>query len=147
MAVFQPTREEARNFLSEAWRKQRAGELLSPLEAITADVIAAHPEYHDLLEAPSAQPQREFSPDEGEVNPFLHLHLHLAIAEQLSIDQPPGIRSAYTQLLARLDSPMAAQHALIDCLAEAMWRAQRDRTPPDGEAYLECIRRRATRMP
>jgi hypothetical protein len=141
--VFQPSRDEARAFLVEAWRKQRARELLSPLEAIAADVIAAHPEYHPLLEAPDADLQRAYTPDEGTVNPFLHLHLHLAIAEQLSIDQPPGIRAAHARLAARGADPMSAEHVLIDCLAETMWRAQRDRTPLDAQAYIECIQRKA----
>jgi hypothetical protein len=141
--VFQPSRNEAREFLVQAWRRHRSRELLSPLEAIAADIIAAHPEYHLLLESVPAGEQRDFTPDGGEVNPFLHLHLHLALAEQLSIDQPPGIRAAYERLLVRLGEPMAAQHAVIDCLAEMLWRSQRDNAAPDGDAYLDCVRRRA----
>lgn len=143
MSMFQPTRDEARTFLAEAWRKHRAREPLTPLEAITADIVAAHPEYHLLLESAPATDAREFLPEGGEANPFLHLHLHLALAEQLSIDQPPGILAAYQRLLARHGEPMAAQHAAIDCLAETLWRAQRDNAPPDGESYLECVRKRA----
>jgi hypothetical protein len=147
MSMFQPTRDEARTFLADAWRKHRAREPLAPIEAITVDIIAAHPEYHLLLEsAPTADP-RDFLPEAGEANPFLHLHLHLALAEQLSIDQPPGIVAAYRQLLSRHGEPMAAQHAAIDCLAETLWRSQRDNLPPDGEAYLECVRRTASGRP
>lgn len=143
MSMFQPTRDEARTFLAEAWRKHRARQPLTPLEAITADIVAAHPEYHLLLETAPAADSRGFLPEGGEANPFLHLHLHLALAEQLSIDQPPGILAAYQRLLAHHGESMAAQHAAIDCLAETLWRAQRDNAPPDGEAYLECVRQRA----
>jgi len=143
--VFEPSRDEAREFLVQTWRKHRARQLLSPLEAIAADIIAAYPEYHLQLESAPDAAQPEFTPDTGTVNPFLHLHLHLALAEQLSIDQPPGIRAAYERLLACLGEPMAAQHAIIDCLAETIWRSQRDNAPPDGEAYLECVMRRAGR--
>ncbi|MBC7778551.1 MAG: DUF1841 family protein [Proteobacteria bacterium] len=142
--MFQPSRTEARQFLIDAWRRHRAREVVSPLEAIAADVIAMHPEYHALLEQPAeaaALEARDYSPDDGAVNPFLHLHLHLAVIEQVSIDQPAGIAAAYARLLARLDAPLAAQHAIIDCLAETMWRAQRDQGPPDGEAYLACVER------
>jgi hypothetical protein len=144
MSMFQPTRDEARSFLADAWRKHKAREPLAPLEAVTVDIIAAHPEYHLLLETVPAADRRDFLPEGGEANPFLHLHLHLALAEQLSIDQPPGIAAAYRQLLARMGEPMAAQHAVIDCLAETLWRSQRDQAPPDGEAYLACVRRRAS---
>ncbi len=143
MSLFQPTRDEARSFLADAWRKHLAREPLAPLEAIMVDIIAAHPEYHPLLEAAPAPDTHDFLPEGGKANPFLHLHLHLALAEQLSIDQPPGIRAAYQRVLARHGEPMAAQHALIECLAETMWRAQRDNTAPDGDAYLECVQRRA----
>ena len=143
MSLFQPTRDEARSFLADAWRKHQGREPLTPLEAITADIIAAHPEYHRLLEAASVADAGDGLPEGGEGNPFLHLHLHLALAEQLSIDQPPGILAAYQQVLARLGDAMAAQHAVIECLAETMWRAQRDNVPPDGDAYLECVRRGA----
>jgi len=140
-AMFQPSRDEAREFLVQAWRKHRARELLAPIEAQAVDVIAAHPEYHHLLETPDTALMREYTPEAGELNPFLHLHLHLALAEQLSIDQPPGIRAAFERLLDRHLTPMQAQHAIIDCLAETLWRAQRDGTAPDGEAYLDCVRR------
>jgi hypothetical protein len=142
--MFEPTRDEARAFLVDAWRAHREGGVLSPLQAMAVDVIAAHPEYHALLEAPEAALQREYTPAEGEFNPFLHLHLHLALAEQLSIDQPPGLRAAYERLQARSASAMAAQHAVIDCLAQALWEAQRRRMPPDGEAYVAAVRRRAS---
>jgi hypothetical protein len=146
MSVFQPTRDQARAFLADAWRKHRAREPLAPIEAITADIIAAHPEYHALLEAaPTAC--NEAPAEDAAANPFLHLHLHLALAEQLSIDQPPGIVAAYRQLLSRCGEPMAAQHAAIDCLAEALWQSQRDRRSPDGEAYLACVRRIASGRP
>jgi hypothetical protein len=141
--MFQPTRDEARTFLAEAWRKHRSREPLTPLETITADIVAAHPEYHLLLETAQAEESPEPLPEGGEANPFLHLHLHLALAEQLSIDQPPGILAVYQRLLARHGEPMSAQHAAIECLAETLWRAQRDNMSPDGEAYLECLRRRA----
>lgn len=143
--VFDPSRDEARDFLVQSWRKHRARQLLSPLEAIAADIIAAHPEYHIHLESAPGAGQSGFTPETGTVNPFLHLHLHLALAEQLSIDQPPGIGAAYERLLARLGEPMAAQHSIIDCLAETIWRSQQDNAPPDGEAYLECVLRCAGR--
>jgi hypothetical protein len=139
--LFTPSRDEARRFLIEAWRKRCSGTPASGLEIIAGDVIAMHPEYHALLAAPDAL-SREWTPEDGATNPFLHLALHLAIEEQLSIDQPPGIRAALESRLARHGDRHAALHDLLDCLGETLWRSQRDRRPPDGVTYLDCIRRR-----
>jgi len=143
--VFNPSRDQARRFLAEAWRKRCAGLPATPLEMIAADVADLHPEYHGLLAGGEEALAREWTPEQGETNPFLHLSLHLAIEEQLSIDQPPGIRAAFETLLARLGDRHAALHRVLDCLGEVMWTAQRNRAPPDGPAYLECLRRAASR--
>lgn len=138
--MFNPTRDQARRFLIDAWAKRRGKLPATPLETLTADLVELHPEYHALLEAEDAL-QREWTPEQGETNPFLHLSLHMAIEEQLSIDQPPGIRAAFEALLARRGDRHEALHVVLDCLGEVMWRAQRDRAEPDGAAYLECLRK------
>lgn len=139
--MFNPSRDEVRRFFTETWRKQRAGEILTPLEAMAADWITQHPEYHaDLADADSACTQ-DYAPERGQGNPFLHLSMHLAISEQLSIDQPPGIRAAYEKLAARLGAAHEAQHAIMECLGETLWEAQRNNAPPDSDAYLARIER------
>lgn len=140
--MFNPSREQVRQFFCEAWRKHRARSILEGAEVIAADLISHHPEYHSLLENPAAAMEQEFTPESGQMNPFLHLSLHLAVAEQISIDQPPGIRAAYQALRSRLDVH-DAEHAILECLGEAIWRAQRLGGPLDGVAYLDCIRRTA----
>ncbi|MDK9725086.1 MAG: DUF1841 family protein [Sterolibacteriaceae bacterium MAG5] len=141
--MFNPSRDQARRFLVEAWRKRRDKLPATPLETMAADIVALHPEYHTLLEAGDEALAREWTPEDGETNPFLHLSLHLAIAEQLQIDQPPGIRAACDALAAKYGDRHAALHDILECLGETVWRAQRDRSPPDGAAYLDCIRRRS----
>ncbi len=140
--MFNPSRDQARRFLLEAWRKRRDGLPATPLETLAGDVMSMHMEYAPLLDAGEEALAREWTPEDGETNPFLHLSLHLAIEEQLSIDQPPGIRAAFEALLARRGERHAALHDVPDCLGETIWRAQRDRAPPDGAAYLECLRKR-----
>jgi uncharacterized protein DUF1841 len=137
--VFTPSRDEARRFLIEAWAKFGAGAPLSPLEAMAARVIAAHPEYHRIVETPEPSVERDYRPEQGEANPFLHLSLHLAIEEQLSIDQPPGIRAEFERIRAGRGDAHAAQHALLECLGEVLWHAQRYATAPDSERYLACL--------
>lgn len=141
--MLEPSREQARAFFFETWRKYRAGEPLSGLEAMALELILLHPEYHAVLEQSERTREREYLPELGETNPFLHLSLHLALEEQLSIDQPPGIAERFAALLARHGERHAALHAALDCLAEMVWRAQREGLPPDGAAYLECLRRQA----
>ncbi|MCX8146768.1 MAG: DUF1841 family protein [Azovibrio sp.] len=140
--MFTPSRDTARRFLIDAWEKRTQGRPATPLETLAADVIALHPEYHALLADPAAI-ERDWAPEDGAMNPFLHLSLHLAIEEQLSIDQPKGIRAALTSRLARHGERHAALHDLLDCLGETLWRAQREQRPPDGQAYLDCIRRKS----
>ena len=112
--MFAPTRDEARRFLVDAWRKHRAGAPLSALERMAADLIALHPEYHPIVEEPEPHVDRDYGPEGGETNPFLHLALHLAVAEQLSIDQPPGIRAQFERLRAARGDEHAALHAVLE---------------------------------
>jgi len=123
----------------EAWRKHRERLPLVGMEAIVVNVMLEHPEYHAMLDNPEHYMDRDFTPESGDTNPFLHMSLHLAIEEQLSIDQPPGIKSRYQRILNRYGSPHDAQHIVMECLAEMIWQSQRNNAPPDGVAYLECL--------
>ena len=138
--MFDPSREQVRDTFFEAWRKYRAGAPLVGVEALALDAILAHPEYHDMLSQPERFRARDYT---DEANPFLHMSLHLALEEQLSIDQPPGIVQRFAALVARAGERHAAMHEAIECLAETVWRAQRDSAPPDAAAYLECLDRRS----
>jgi hypothetical protein len=140
--MFQPTRDQARRFFFDAWRKHRAGEALEGLERTAVAVALEHPEYHAVLDDPEHYAQQEYFPDMGETNPFLHLSMHLALEEQLSIDQPPGIRQRFDAVAAARGGRHDALHAAIDCLGEMLWRASRDGTPPDALVYLDCLERR-----
>ena len=139
--MFNPSRDEARHFLIDAWAKHRAQRPLTALENIAAKLVAMHPEYHATFEQPEQHVERDYSPETGDVNPFLHLSLHLAVAEQLAIDQPPGIRAQFERLRTARGDEHAALHAVLECLGEVIWSAQRLRSPPDSALYLECLTR------
>jgi hypothetical protein len=141
--MFSPSREEARRFLVDAWAKYRAGAPLSGLEQKAAELIAMHPEYHRVIEDPQRHVDLDYGPEGGEINPFLHLSLHLAVSEQLAIDQPPGLRAEYERLRAAHGDPHAALHAVVECLGETLWQAQRVGSAPDATVYLDCLRRRS----
>ena len=137
--LFNPSRDEARQFLFETWRKRTAGELLTPLEDLTAQLIEKHPEYHELLAQPERHLDRDYTPESGATNPFLHLMMHLTIEEQISIDQPPGLRAHFTRLTQKFASEHDAQHRMMECLSEMIWQAQRHHTQPDATVYLQCL--------
>lgn len=139
--MFSPTRDEARRLFFETWRKFKAGEPLAGLETTVVGVLTSHPEYHAMLDQPERHLQADYAPDGGRVNPFLHLSLHLAVEEQLSIDQPRGIRGRYEALAARLGSEHDAKHRILECLAETVWQAQRDRAGFDENVYFDCLDR------
>ncbi len=137
--MFAPSRDQARRFFFDVWKKYRNGEALSALEQVALSVISLHPEYHALLEDTERNLDRDYAPADGAVNPFLHLSLHLAVEEQLSIDQPPGVRAEFERMRAVTGSEHDAKHALLECLGEIIWQAQRAGTAPDPLRYLECV--------
>jgi hypothetical protein len=140
--MFNPSREQARRFFFDAWRKYREGQPLEGLETVAVEVMLLHLEYHHVLDDPDRFLDRDYTPEDGQTNPFLHMGLHVAIEEQVAIDQPPGIRAEFERLVAQRGDRHDALHAVLECLGEVVWRAQAARTLPDGEAYLECLRRR-----
>jgi Domain of unknown function (DUF1841) len=139
--MFNPTRDQSRIFLFDLWEKHHAGAALTPLEALALSILLEHPEYHPVLDDRERYLDRDWKPEGGETNPFLHVAMHLAIEEQLSIDQPPGIRAAVQALTAKLGDH-GARHEVMECLAEMVWQAQRNAAPFDNAAYLDCIERR-----
>lgn len=144
--MFNPSREEVRDFLFESWRKFSAQEPLIGLEAEASAVIAAHPEYHAML-SDRAQfldryRDRDYPPEFGETNPFLHLSMHLSIREQVSIDQPRGVKAAHAALSKALGDTLLAEHEMMECLAEMIWQSQRHRQPPDAATYVRALETR-----
>jgi hypothetical protein len=143
--MFAPSQPEVRRFFCDAWRKQREALPLTAMEALAAQWIEGHPEYQVELADVDAALAAVYAVEGGRTNPFLHLSMHLSISEQISIDQPRGIKQAFELLAAKRGSAHEAQHEVMECLGEMIWASQRSGLPPDGDAYIECVRRRATR--
>jgi hypothetical protein len=142
--MFAPSQNDVRTFFCEAWRKHLAGEPLSAMDTLAAQWTERHPEYHADLADLDAALAAIYTVDAGRTNPFLHLSMHLSISEQVSIDQPRGIRQAVELLAVKRGDLHAAQHEVMDCLGEMLWESQRSGRPPDPHAYLDRVRRRAT---
>ncbi len=141
MAIFNPTREEVRRFFCDTWKKRMDNQILTPMETLASDWMVLHPEYHPTLANPEGAIAQDYTPERGETNPFLHLSMHLSISEQISIDQPPGIKVVAEKLTQKLGSEHEAQHAMMECLGQVMWEAQREGQPLSPEKYLEALKK------
>lgn len=139
--IFGQNRGELRRMYVAAWQKHVDGRPMSLLETQIADVIAEHPEYHAVVTGPEYE--QDYRPERGETNPFLHMGLHLSLREQIATDRPVGVKIVYAQLSDRLCDAHAAEHRMIDCLAETLWEAQSQNRAPDEQQYLERLRRLA----
>lgn len=141
--MFDPSdRKQVRGFFKSAWDKHINKIPAEPLEILIADIIRLHPEYHRLLEATDEQLDKDYSAEDGQHNPYLHLSMHVTLREQFQTDRPPGIVALYNKLLLKTSDIHKTEHILMDCLGECLWTAQRNRVAPDEQAYLDCVQNR-----
>lgn len=132
-----------REVFFRAWRNYRAQKPLEEIEQVIVNIALRHPEYHTVLDNPSRYEDRDYLPETGQTNPFLHMALHIAIHEQLSTARPPGIREAYQLLLQRFDDTHTTEHHMMECLAQTLWQAQHRGDAPSEDDYLKCLHRAA----
>jgi len=133
------SRDEIRQIYLKVWQKMQNQSVLEPMEAIIADVVKLHPEYHPLLEKGDSVVEKDFSPEDGQTNPFLHMGMHITLREQAGGDRPAGIQAIY-QKLVQQKGMHETEHAMMECLGQALWNAQRLNQMPDENAYLACLR-------
>jgi hypothetical protein len=134
-------RESLRAVFFRAWQRHRQGQPLEGVERLVVDVALRHPEYHAVLENPARYSDRDYLPEMGQTNPFLHMAMHISIEEQLALDQPSGVRAHYRRLLKRLPDEHAVQHQMMECLGEMLWQATRSASAPQDSVYLDCLAR------
>ena len=134
-------RNQLRGVFFSAWEKYKRGDALEGIDQAIAAVALAHPEYQPLLDEPDRYRDRDYAPELGETNPFLHMAMHVAIEEQLATDKPDGIRSRYHRLLQHTGDEHTAQHQIMECLGETIWQAQRAGVAPSEPDYLDCLDR------
>ena len=143
--MFNPSQADVRRFFCSVYAKTQSGQPLEAIEIIASQWMAEHPEYHADFSDAEAALEKMYAVQTGTTNPFLHLSMHLSISEQCSIDQPQGIRQAVELLTERRNSLHHAHHEAMDCLGQMVWESQRAGQPPDGDAYIACVQRHATR--
>ncbi len=140
--MFGNDRNSLRRYYYTVWEKANTGQALEPLERLIAGIISDHPEYQPMLVDAEAALHRDYLPEMGQTNPFLHLGMHIAIHEQLGSDRPAGILGVYQQLCRKAGDSHAAEHQMMDCLGETLWEAQRNGREPDEQAYLARLMRK-----
>lgn len=138
--MFGNDRQKLRQAYADAWLKFQQQQPLTPLEQQIVEVIKEHPEYHSDLQ----KLETDFLPENGQTNPFLHMGMHLGLREQLSTNRPLGIRDHYQALCNKHQSSHDAEHDMMDCLAEAIWQAQKMGTAPDEGRYLDCMKKKSS---
>jgi len=143
--MFGQDRSQLRRLFFAAWHKYLAQQSLDPLEQLIAAIVQQHPEYHALLQDEDANLDKDYTPEMGQTNPFLHMAMHIAIQEQLATQRPDGITACYKELLQTQRDAHEVEHQMMECLAEMMWQSQREGTLPDESAYLECLQQRIKR--
>ena len=136
--IFGNDRTELRRMYRNAWQKQQAGQPMTALESQIADVVGQHPEYHAALESDL---EEDFTVENGQTNPFLHMGLHLGLREQVATDRPAGIRAVFSDIAAKIGDAHGAEHRMIEILAETLWEAQRQNAAPDESRYLARLRK------
>ena len=141
--MFGQDRSQLRHLFFAAWHKYLAQQPLDPLEQLIASIVQQHPEYHALLGTSEEALDKDFLPELGQSNPFMHMGMHIAIREQLSTDRPAGITAAHQQLLLRLQDQHETEHQIMECLGRVLWESQQNNTPPDETAYLRCVQKLA----
>ena len=134
------SRDQIRLVYLDVWNKMQGGQFLEPMEALIADVIGEHPEYHALLERGAEIAEEEFTPEQGQTNPFLHMGMHIGLREQVQADRPAGIKTVHHKLSAERGQH-EAEHAMMECLGATLWSAQRNNSLPDENEYLECLKK------
>ena len=143
--MFGQDRSQLRHLFFATWQKFLAQQPLDPLEQLIASIVQQHPEYHALLKDEASYLDKDYTPEMGQTNPFLHMAMHIAIQEQLATQRPNGITEHHQQLLQIYQDSHEVEHQMMECLAEMMWQSQRHGTLPDETAYLECLRQQIKR--
>lgn len=136
--ILSQDRHQLRTTFIDSWDKFKAGKILTPIETQIARIIELHPEYQQEISITNID--TDYSPDMGQVNPFLHISLHLAIIEQIQTNRPAGISSIYQSLLKKNNhDEHKVQHTMIDYLAEQMWLSQKYNTAPNEKKYIKNL--------
>ena len=134
--MFSSDRSAQRKFLAKSWEKYKTNQILEPLELQLANIIAKHPEYQEIIN----NLDTEYFPEQGRINPFLHINLHLSLQDQLDLDQPKGVKEIYNSLLKKNKDTHQVEHIMMEHIAEMIFMSQKNNKQMDQEQYLRSLK-------
>ncbi len=137
--MFSQDRSQLRKMFFDAWNKHQKDNTLSAMEQIIVNIINLHPEYHELLGNENDFIDKDYLPENGKTNPFLHMAMHISIHEQLATKRPQQITDLHQQLLTKIQDAHEVEHQMMECLGQMIWQAQRDNVMPDESHYINCL--------
>lgn len=137
--MFSQDRSQLRKMFFDTWTRYQKSHTLTAMDKIIANIINLHPEYHQMLRNENDFIDKDYLPENGETNPFLHMAMHISIHEQLTTERPVQITDLYQQLLSKYQDPHTVEHHMMECLGQMIWQAQRDNVLPDESCYLDCL--------
>jgi hypothetical protein len=138
--MYGQNRSQMRQFFISSWRKHESGQPMQPMESLIAGIIQQHPEYHPMLKSDSPL-EKDYTGEDGQTNPFLHMGMHITLAEHLNTDRPKGIRELHQQITRQHGDAHAAEHQMMECLGLVLWEARQQNRMPDETAYLSCLKK------
>lgn len=136
--LYSQDRATQRKFLFNAWQKFINKEPLEDLEKKIVEIIDIHKEYQHLIN----NIELDYPLEQNNINPFLHINLHLTLREQLAINQPFGIKQAYDSLVAKLKDSHLAEHLIMDCIVKMISSVQKTGTTINEKEYFDCIQKK-----
>jgi len=134
-------RNQLRQFYYDTWQKHKTHQALNDLEKQILAIMLEHPEYQNTFENNATTSTQDFSETLGQANPFMHMGLHLAVRDQIALDQPPGIQQLFQQQLNKGQKPHDLEHQIMDILAEQLWQDTQAQKPLDMANYLENLKK------
>ncbi len=117
--------------VQEVWGKIKEEKELSPEDKKLAKILLEHEEYSNLWDAISSHPKKRAE----QINPYLHVYLHIAIENQIGEENPRQVGRYVSQSIDK----HKAIHEIIAIFSEHLFEALKYRKPLDRLKYIQRL--------
>ena len=148
-SVFETLRGINRKHFYDIWKKAQSGELqgLTEEEQRLGKIMLDHSdEYFNQFEFADALADHEYDP-ETEVNPFLHVVLHVVAEKQVEDRDPIEAFQFYNAMLRNKCSRHEAIHLLNIILIKFIFQILKEKKPFPLESYRKILKEYKSRNP
>ena len=126
----------SREIMCSIWERFQRG-LTLPEEEHIAGALREHDEYKSAWEAGSAAPDEHCTVNGA--NPFLHVHIHVAVENQLRGGDPPGVSVVLGELQRKGIDRHEAIHMIGSVLINEIYEIMGAHRPFDRARYLKGL--------